>query len=481
MTDRRDYPLKRRPRPRRDTYRKPNHMEVLRELLDYEFLHLWAAQFDQREGTNLGGRPVDHPVVVKLIFGIMAWEWGGQRAADREISEPSTWAIVSDALRGRYPEWKCFRPGGKPIDRFDYARFRNRHGIDDDTLSTLTSVAEAWACDQAQSMGQLTASCGGSISHPSPRRIASGDGTVLALRYKTPPGALHRNTLTGELDEIRHDPDADDYITGDGRHVRGHNFVLVESRSDHEDERVLLSVTHQPKQHPGGEGAIAIEVIRRLRPLLPDLQGITWDKALRGKHIEELYDLGLQPIIKVAKDKGGTLKSRRVGSHRVAGATDSKIEVYAQAGAIGIQVPVGGELVFVRCPQTKRMSRRTRRGVTWFAAYRIPDKAPVPPSLRNGRFHVRLNGRGKTDPPSLNRSEIIRAVAECDPEWKPLYARRPGSESTNAWFKARLPNRRCPAVGAPRNRFEMLCMQVFANLRALIAFKRRAGIPPPLS
>lgn len=468
------YPTKRPPRPRRDKEEKAAHEDVLRALLRFPVLHQWAATFEDPPAV-LGGRPVGHPPVVKLLFGVMAWEWGGLRGAHREIRTRTNWKIISKALRPLYPGWACFEPGGKPLTRFQYARFRNNYCLDDEKFETLLTLAMIDAAGQAQQMSQLTEECGGSLSHPSPQRIISGDGTVLRPRYTAVPGNLQLNLETGELEQKRHDPDCGWYRTGDRRRVRGHSFVLIESRSDHEDERVLLSVRHQPVRHPGGEGAIAIDMIRRARQYLPGLQGVTWDKALRGKHIDELYDMGLQPIVKVHKLRGGP-RSRRIGKHLVRGAGTGTVEVFATAGAIGIQVVAAGETHWVKCDQIKRAKRPNRAGgIRWYGTYRIPDAPPVPVGLRRGTFDVRLNGRMKNDPARLNRAEVIRPVAETDDEWQALYARRPGSESTNAWFKARLPKGRAPAVGAQRNRFEMLCLQLFANVRALIAYGKRTG------
>lgn len=480
MSPHSSYPTKRPPRPRRDKEEKAAHEDVLRALLAFPVLHQWAEQFDHRP-TVVGGRPSGHPAVVKLLFGIMAWEWGGLRGAHREIRTATNWGIISKALRPMYPEWACFKKGGQPVTRFQYAHFRDQHCLDDKTLETLLMIALVDAASQAQGMGQLVRDCGGSVTHPSPARIASGDGTVLPPRYRGVPGDLQLNDATGELEQVRHDPDCDWYTTGDKRRVRGHSFVLLETRNEHEDEAVLLSVRLQPKGHPGGEGAIAMDMIKQVRPLLPGLQGITWDKALRGKHIDELYDLGLQAIVKVAKAKGGKPKSRRIGPHTVHGAAANTIDVFAKAGSIGIEVPVAGKMEWVRCEQTKRTHHRDLASSRWYATYRIPDEAPVPAGLRNGVFRVRLNGRTESDPPQLNRAEVIRPVTEADPEWQALYARRPGSESTNSWFKARLPKGRAPALGAKRNRFEMICLQIFANVRALIAFVRRTGAPPPTS
>ena len=478
MSPRSGYPTKRPPRPRRDKVEKAAHEDVLRALLQFPVLHQWAEKFDHGP-TVVGGRPVGHPAVVKLLFGVMAWEWGGLRGAHREIRTSTNWKIISDALRPLYPGWVCFERGGKPVTRFQYARFRNEHCLDDATFETLLMTAMIDAAQQAQGMGQLIEECGGSVSHPSPQRIISGDGTVLRPRYTAVRGDRQFNPDTGELEQKRYDPDCGWYTTGDRQHVRGHSFVLLESRSDHEDERVLLSVRHQPVGHPGGEGAIAIDMIGRVRQHLPGLQGVTWDKALRGKHIDELYDMGLQPIVKVHKSGGGA-RSRRIGQHLVHGATTDAVEVFANAGAIGIRVVVAGEAHWVKCKQIKRAERPNRSGGSrWYATYRIPDAAPVPAGLRRGTFDVRLNGRTKTDPPRMNRSEVIRPVAETDDEWRALYARRPGSESTNAWFKARLPKGRSPAIGTRRNRFEMLCLQLFANVRALIAYGRRLGHPAP--
>ena len=324
-------------------------------------------------------------------------------------------------------------------------------------------------------MGQLDPSAAGSLSRLNPARICSGDGTVLSPRYKASPGDRQLNRETGELEQVRHDPDATWYKTGDNKVVRGHSFVLIESRSEHEDEIVLLGVRYQRKDEEGGEGGLAIRMIKELRPLLPGLQGVTWDKALRGKHIDELYTLELQAVVKVSRAKSGAVKSQRIGRQTVNGATTQTVELYARAGAIGIYVIAGGKEHWIKARQRKRYLRRDATGVRWYATYQLPNAAPVPASLRDATFDVRLNGRLDTDPAGLNRAEVIRPVTESDDEWKDLYGRRPGSESTNSWFKARLPGRRAPALGAKRNAFEMLMLQLFANIRARLAFHKRTS------
>jgi hypothetical protein len=471
------YPIKRKRRPRRDRFPKPGDIDVLVALLHCSTLHTWAAEFDSEAGTA-GGAPPHHPAVTKLVYGVMAKEWGGLRPTERNLAQKTVWNIVSKVLRPMYPDWACFRTGGKAPTRHQYMRFRDRYCTDDRVFEALATIAMVDACQQAIRMGQLTADRGGSTTHMSPDRIISGDGTVLAARYKSAPGQLQLNPVTGELEQRRFDPDAEYYKTGTGDRVFGTKFVLLESRSNHEDEVVLLGVRHQPAGHPGGEGAIALDMIRAVHPHLPDLQGVTWDKALRGTHIDELYDLGLQSVIKVSKDKGGT-KSRRIGAHSVNGlAQPETVQVYAHGGAVGIQVLVRGQATWVKCIKIQVKNPRNRSGkYRWYAIYEIPDHAPVPPNLRKGRFMVRLNGRASGDPTDLNRAEVIRPVAEDDPEWAELYARRQGPESTNAWFKYRLPGGRAPAVGAKRQRFEMLCVQLHANIRALIAFRRRHGLP----
>jgi hypothetical protein len=473
------YPRKRPPRPRRDQRPKPGQLDVLRVLVSLPTLHREAATLPSwKPGDD--GRPNEHPPVVHLIFGIMAWVWGSFRATEREFSQPEVWGIVSTALAQQFPEFRCFQPDGTPIDRFDHRRYREKVTLDDETFDLLCEAVLQDAVDLALELGMLDKSVGGTETHMHPSRVVSGDGTVLAPRYKAAPGDVQVDRETGEIVQKLHDPDVGHYTTGDKRRVSGTKWVITQAANGHEDERVIFTLTNQPKGHPGGEAAIGVRDAKRIKALAPGMQGLNWDKAMRGTNMDELYDAGLQTIVKVAL-VNGQAKSRRVGWHEARRGTTpvGKVEVFAIGGVPHIPVPVAGKVVPVRLEKEQVFHRRNRGGSTReYTRYQIPDAAPVPQRLRNAKVTMRMNGRCVGDDPSLNRSEVLRTVVEADTvEWARLNYGRPGTESTNSWLKDRLSKRRAPSVGIRRQKFDLLCAQLYNNVRALIAYRRRLGLP----
>jgi hypothetical protein len=260
--------------------------------------------------------------------------------------------------------------------------------------------------------------------------------------------------------------------------VYGTKWVLIGVTNDYEDERVTLATANVPHHIQGGEATVALDRIHQLKALAPDMQGAVWDKLLRGMHVDDLYEIAVQVVAKVALAPGGKPKTRRLGRYTVRRGKISlgNVDVYAIAGHPGVRFPVHGELEWV--PLTKRHVRATPDNRRWYGEYELPKDPRVPPALRGGRVRLRLNGRAKIDNSDMNLAEILRTVTEQNQsEWSLLHHDRPGSESDNARLKSRLPKGRAPSLGIQRQRVDLLCRQLFHNIRALIAHERRTALP----
>jgi hypothetical protein len=79
--------------------------------------------------------------------------------------------------------------------------------------------------------------------------------------------------------------------------------------------RVILDVAHVPFSGAGGEGGVAYESASRIRALNPDgFQGVIYDMALRGVHIERIMRLlGMPVIAKVPAKESYGRKGKRGG------------------------------------------------------------------------------------------------------------------------------------------------------------------------
>jgi len=178
---------------------------------------------------------------------------------------------------------------------------------------------------------------------------------------------------TGEILSLRHDPDASLHVTGDGNHVWGNKFVITSTRSEH--HRVILDVAAVPNGTAGGEAAVALESFRRIAPCAPGVQGVVYDMALRGTHIDSIMrDLGWLALAKVtAKASGTTKRGKRIGKYlpkdrhievKTVVGPDGKgqtVAIYAVAGAAGIgRLTEAGELAFVALERIRTHRIRTR-------------------------------------------------------------------------------------------------------------------------
>jgi hypothetical protein len=204
----------------------------------------------------------------------------------------------------------------EPIKRHHYVYGRNRYLTKPEVLAELGRLHREIAVRQARELGLLDPDGPGSWTHPHPSRLLHADGKVLSALFKTKPGETRVDTRTGEIRELRHEPDADLHFEGDGEVAWGVKFVLVAARTEDERGRIILDLDGVPDK--GGEAKIAMACFKRLSSLVPGAHAIVYNTALRGVHHQVLLrDLGLMPINKVTALERGARKPRRAQGRRV--------------------------------------------------------------------------------------------------------------------------------------------------------------------
>ncbi|MDQ3765858.1 MAG: hypothetical protein M3346_00715 [Actinomycetota bacterium] len=423
------------------------------------------------------------PPAVHVLYGIMCWNEGGQRGAERLFRSKVVWAPIRTIMDARYPGYPGLQPGAAPVSRSEFWRYCDTYAIEPCIFGALVEEFEIQAAALAKSMGMFDASAG-SVTHPARQNVLVGDGTVLRPRTDAVRDQLQVDMRTGIVEQKRYEPDASFFKTGDGTTVvRGTKFGFVESRLPHVNERVILGVFNVPAGKGHSEAAEALKVIDRAQDRLPESQAVAWDMAMRGTHADRMYQRGLQPIVKTAKSPGGKPRSRFIEVHtaKLVDGTEEQLSLWAMNGGLSILVVAAGEEHLVQCERKQTYRRANARGgCRWYMDATIPDDPRVPPRLRHARIPlVRLDTTADDRKTGLNRADNLRAIHEGDADWDRLYGLRPGAESTNRWFKERLRDTRAPAIGVPRQHLHLVFGALFNNFRAWLAHGTRVGTAQP--
>jgi hypothetical protein len=430
-------------------------------------LHHWEP------GDN--GRPPAFPPEAVLLFGIAAQALGSLSKAEELFEDHATWISIRRELAARCPPSPGLQSGHASMNRGQFARYRDRYGIEDQALADLGKSFRHEMSRVAVSMGMFQKGHG-SVPFPDASNAIFGDGTVLRAITTYSPNDRHVHPDTGEITGRRHDPDAGYYQTGDGEKVYGTKFGFSAGRLPHPNGTVILDIFSVTKGHD--EAAQAVSSVRSLSEQL-DAQAVVWDGALRGTHIDEIYELGLMTVNRVHGSGDGKIRSRNLGPHTFTSPHGAvEWELWAINAAPGIEVIAAGKTHTVNLERanTRKVLNRPRTRYRWYGDYRVPDTPPVPHALRGAEISLRLNTTRHDKARGLARADVLRAIAPVDPHWPQIHKLRPVSESINRMIKRRHPNGRAPAIGIPRQLFHLLCAALFHNLEAVFAHEQRTDM-----
>jgi hypothetical protein len=306
------------------------------------------------------------------------------RRVETEIGHPIVWELIRGIVLDRFPrvpsQWLC----DEPMRRHHYRYGRDRHlrPIKNELRDTFETIATRQAVIE---LGLCDPDGPGSVTHPELDRMLYADGKVLTPLWKAKPGDTRIEQGTGQLRQLRSDPDAALHVTGNGEPAWGTKHVMVATRSDEPHSRMILSVASVPDV--GGEANIALDTIGRLAPQLPGALGVIYDGAFRGVHLTQLlHHHGLVPVVPVTAAAGGrhTRKPRvertvLVGSGTIRhdDGTSSDCILYSEAGALCLgELTASGDVTLIPLERTKIEPRRNVDHTwRWYGVYTVPDHA----------------------------------------------------------------------------------------------------------
>ena len=421
-----------------------------------------------------GGRPRAYPDYMALIFETLLSVYGSARRVEVELAHPIVWNLIRRHIRKRFRRRPHLWLPDAPMRRHHYLYLRGRYLTRPDILDALAARHRDLASTQARDLQLLDPDGPGSWTHPDLSRMLYADGKVIAPLYKAKPDDIRIDPTTGEVQSLRYETDAKLHVEGDGNHAWGIKFVLVATRTPDPHGRIILDIDWVPTA--GGEARTAVSCLTRLAPLVPGAQGVIYDTALRGVHLQTLLrDLGLLPINKVTAAAAGAKSPRRGEGRRVektafietrtikTGSRDASISLYAQGGAVGLgELNEAGALTYTPLRRIRTHRNRDKSGqYRWYSDYQLPDH------YNNATVTVRMHGNAEDEARGFNRTENVRAIAPTDPDFPRLYPRRLDAESINRGIDDSLWLGRAHSLGHARQHLNLLGYALMVNALAL--------------
>jgi hypothetical protein len=207
----------------------------------------------------------------------------------------------------------------------------------------------------------------------------------------------------------------------------GSKFALMGVRaSDERNARVVLDVAYLPPgKGYGGEAGTAVNIIRELQDLIADqggvVNGVCYDGALRGKHIDPLIKKGLTVLSPVHPTASACTPFRLV-KHCSCG-TDHQLVTQGGVVCTFLVTDTGERQVF-SCP-IKRLAKRHNVGS--FTSHRWYQEVELDCCRTT---MIRIDTTDDDRQSGYNRAERIRQHAPGSNVYKDCYGWR---EDTESW------------------------------------------------
>ena len=447
------------------------------------------AKLIPRPPVEQGGRRRQYPDYMLLVYEALISVYGSARQVEAELAHPVVWRMLRRGVKKMFPKHPGRRLPRKPMRRHHYLYGRNRYLARPDVLEGITELHRAIAAEQAKELGLLDPGGPGSWTHPHLSRLLYADGKVITPLFKGKPGETRTNKETGEIKQVRYEPDADLHFEGDGEVAYGTKFVVVAARSAEQRGRIILDVEWVADK--GGEAKVAMNCFTRVAPLVPGAQGVIYDTALRGVHHQTLLrDLGLLPVNRVQAAVKDSKKPRRKQGRRIEKSVHVEdktvtlidgrskvVSLFARGGAIGVvELAEAGEPMFTELERVRTHRYEGKNGLfRWHNDYALPE------SLGGGLVTVRLHGNEEDKRRKLNRTENVRPIPPSDPDFKALYARRNDAESINRGIDDSMWLSRAHSVGHDRQKVNLIGYALMVNSLALLENRLRGDPAQPIA
>ena len=217
----------------------------LEALIANPALYELAALVPEQDPSS-GGRRRHYPVFMWLLYDALLSVYGSARQVEAELAHPLVWKHLRSLVRKQFPHDEDLWLPAASMRRHHYLYARSRWLTDPDILAGLREAHRRLAVEQAKSMGLLDPDGPGSWTHPDLSRMLYADGKVLTPLFRAHPGDTKLDKATGELREVRAEPDGGLHFEGTGETAWGTKWVLVAARTSDIHGRVIVDVDWVP-------------------------------------------------------------------------------------------------------------------------------------------------------------------------------------------------------------------------------------------
>ena len=418
----------------------------------------------------------------------------------RNLRDRQTWRRLRKAVRRAYPKKssKSHRRLSKTAPSRDQCYRARRDFFSGEALRKFKYWYRRTAVKVAVDEMGLFDPDAGSWTHPHKDQCIVGDMSWFgaATRFHgddpfRPDSAKLR----------RYDPYADFHHTVNGGMTRipGRELVVLSARTGHGNERILLDFDFMPRKRcPSrknrNEADHAVGMLKGLlkenRKRLGDggAKVFIFDMAMDAEACDDVLDLGMLPMAKVPRKKGGKFRSGQLGSYKFKlrdGTTeyhDVKTlngSMWVMTGPDGYGDEFGVPLRRVHCHWGRRI--KGKRNLAYMDVA-IPSHKRVLEHLRGATATVQLNSTRKeaketTQRVHNRRTKSLRAIPEADPDFA-LFGAREDIESTFSDLKHKTRGR----LNSFRDdfyEFNILAYAILRLSRSVTAFRRRTTPAAP--
>jgi len=412
-------------------------LEKVRAVASYPALYAISDLIPDR-APNAPGRPAHYPAWVSVIHKVLHGAFGSANHASRIMANPEYWQIICHhaAANG-----KTARIQPPQRHHHCYAQDKIDEYIDalhQGLLDTAATLARELEC--------LNPDAPVSRTNPARGQFVVGDGTVVAAPERK--STIEKKVATGKTTVNAHL----EVQNGDGapEFRYGTKFAIMSTRPDNtRNLRVVLDTVPVP---PGkgykGEAGIALTMLDRLtsRPELR-VDGICYDGAFRGKHIDHAMKRGLTVLV---PPHAGTAKPTPLTNIECpCGDTHA---LWTNEGRLHERTILDtGETHLQPLPVAKVYSRRNRGGThRWYIDFAVTCGTV---------HHQRIDTTDDDAAKGLNRAEHLRQhtkTEEGDSLYDRCYGWREDAESLNNTLDRTLYGGRMTAHTATRQHSVMI-------------------------
>ena len=278
------------------------------------------------------GRPRGISGACVALYLLAADEAGSMRKAEREFRDPVVWNRLCTAAS----RWGDAHPGRRlppvPPSRSQFHRFQRKYLNSDEAAAAVRDKCRELSAEALKLIGAFDPTKG-SLTHPDPASMLTGDGTWLRAMFNRPPD----DVLFDEHGERtrRVDPDAVPLRPGDvmvGRYV-----VAAIGETGFPNERVVADIVVKPLG--GTDADMFVQMVRELSPLL-NVTTVGYDMAMDAENQDDLLQMGIVPVVKVRRNRRGepTICPMGVDTVTLVDGSKRKAPVFAYDGRVALEL-----------------------------------------------------------------------------------------------------------------------------------------------